>query len=57
MLEGLNRLWIHNVRFSTFVAVILAVFEPASRRLTYSNAGHSLPFVVRAGADRPADVQ
>lgn len=49
VLERLNRLWIHNVRFTTFVALFLASFDPATHRLSYSNAGHSPPVVVRGG--------
>ena len=49
----INRLCIHNIHFTTFVSVFLGAFDPSSRQLTYCNAGHNPPVVVRRqGTDR-----
>jgi sigma-B regulation protein RsbU (phosphoserine phosphatase) len=45
-----NRLLIHNVGFATFVSLFLASFDPSAQTLTYCNAGHNPPLVLR-GAD------
>ena len=49
ILERINRFYIHNVNFTTFVTVFLARFDPASLTLTYVNAGHNPPAMYRNG--------
>ena len=49
ILERINRFYIHNIHFTTFVTVFLARFDPVTRTLTYVNAGHNPP-AVRRGA-------
>lgn len=49
ILERINRFYIHNVNFTTFITVFLARFDPASLTLTYVNAGHNPPAVYRNG--------
>ena len=41
ILERINRFYIHNINFTTFVTVFLARFDPVSLTLTYINAGHN----------------
>ena len=48
-LEHIHRLLVHNVRFTTFVTVFLGAFDTRSHILTYCNAGHNPPLVVRGG--------
>jgi sigma-B regulation protein RsbU (phosphoserine phosphatase) len=43
IVERINRFYIHNINFTTFVTVFLARFDPANRRLDYVNAGHNPP--------------
>ncbi|MCC6298180.1 MAG: SpoIIE family protein phosphatase [Anaerolineales bacterium] len=50
ILERINRFYIHNINFTTFVTIFLARFDPISLELTYVNAGHNPPAVHR-GAD------
>ena len=45
VLGHLNRIFVHNIHFNTFVTLFLAHFDPATRRLTYCNAGHNPPLV------------
>ena len=47
ILERINRFYIHNINFTTFVTVFLAKFDPNSRELTYVNSGHNPPAIFR----------
>jgi sigma-B regulation protein RsbU (phosphoserine phosphatase) len=48
VLERINRLYIHNVAFTTFVTIFFAKFDSATRILTYANAGHNSAYLYRA---------
>ncbi|MGH2541648.1 MAG: PP2C family protein-serine/threonine phosphatase [Ardenticatenaceae bacterium] len=47
VVRQLNRLFCHNIHFTTFVTLFLASFDPATRTLTYCNAGHNPPLLFR----------
>ncbi|HMS00546.1 MAG TPA: PP2C family protein-serine/threonine phosphatase [Anaerolineales bacterium] len=51
ILERINRFYIHNVNFTTFVTVFLARFDPLNLELTYVNAGHNPPAVHRGASN------
>jgi sigma-B regulation protein RsbU (phosphoserine phosphatase) len=51
VLRRLNNFFYHNVQVTTFVTLFLGQFDPATRTLTYSNAGHNPPLVLRREAD------
>jgi phosphoserine phosphatase RsbU/P len=48
ILERINRFYIHNINFTTFVTVFLARFDPVTRELEYVNAGHNPPDLYRS---------
>lgn len=47
VLERINRFYLHNVNYTTFITVFLGKFDPQTRNLTYFNAGHHPPALVR----------
>ncbi len=46
--DQIHRLFVHNSRFTTFVSLFLASYNPSTRSLTYCNAGHNPPMVLHA---------
>jgi sigma-B regulation protein RsbU (phosphoserine phosphatase) len=48
VLERINRLYIHNIKFTTFVTIFFAKFDAATRIFTYANAGHNSGYLYRA---------
>ena len=46
ILERINRFYIHNIHFTTYVTTFLARFDPVTHILTYASAGHNPPAVV-----------
>jgi sigma-B regulation protein RsbU (phosphoserine phosphatase) len=49
VLAQLDRLIIHNLRFSAFVSLFLAAFDAETRMLRYASAGHNPPLLLRPG--------
>lgn len=47
VLKRINKLYIHNINFTTFVTVFLGKFDPRTRTLTYANAGHNSAYLYR----------
>ena len=54
VLERINRLYIHNINFATFVTVFFGRLDLASRLLTYANAGHNPALLYKAASDAVA---
>lgn len=48
--------YMHNIQFPTFVTLFLGAVDTSSSTLTYCNAGHNPPFVLRQGHDGQASV-
>jgi sigma-B regulation protein RsbU (phosphoserine phosphatase) len=46
VLQRVNRIFLHNINFTTFVTALLGHYEPATRTLTYCNAGHNPPLLL-----------
>jgi len=49
VLERINRLYIHNINFTTFVTIFFSRLDPATRTLTYANAGHNQAYFYQRG--------
>lgn len=47
VLSQLNRLFAHNIHFTTFVTLFLGAYDPVTHTLVYCNAGHNPPLVYR----------
>lgn len=47
VLERINRIYVHNVSFTTFVTIFFAKFDSNTHKLTYANAGHNSAFLYR----------
>jgi RNA polymerase-binding transcription factor DksA len=48
VLQRVNRIFLHNINFTTFVTALLGHYEPATRTLIYCNAGHNPPLLLNA---------
>jgi phosphoserine phosphatase RsbU/P len=51
VLTRINRLYIHNISFSTFVTIFFAKLDPLTRTLSYANAGHNPPLLHRRSTE------
>jgi sigma-B regulation protein RsbU (phosphoserine phosphatase) len=48
VLQRINHLYMHNINFTTFVTIFFGKLDPATRTLTYANAGHNSAYLLRA---------
>lgn len=51
LINQLNRFFIHNIHFTSFVTLFVGRLEPGSQQLRYSNAGHNPPLLHCAQAN------
>lgn len=51
ILDKVNRLMCESIEETTFVTAVYGVLDGPLRRLTYSNAGHNPPLLLRAGGE------
>lgn len=54
VIRQIHKLLIHNIRYTTFVTFFIGAFDPSIKRLTFCNAGHNPPLVLRS-QDRMTD--
>lgn len=47
VLRQIQKLFIHNTHFTSFVSIFIGAFNPSTKILTYSNAGHNPPIILR----------
>jgi sigma-B regulation protein RsbU (phosphoserine phosphatase) len=45
VLRQVNRLFLHNIHYTTFVTLFLGAFDPATSTLIYCSAGHNPPLL------------
>jgi sigma-B regulation protein RsbU (phosphoserine phosphatase) len=53
----LHKLFIHNIRFETFVTFFIGAFDSSTKTLTFSNAGHLPPLVLRNNTSKKESVE
>ena len=51
VLERINRLYIHNINFTTFVTTFLGKYDPQTCIMCYANAGHNSAYLYRVAKD------
>jgi phosphoserine phosphatase RsbU/P len=54
VLQRINRLYIHNINFTTFVTAFFGRLDPQTRTLSYANAGHNPPLLYRPSTNGTA---
>ncbi len=52
VLEKINRLYIHNIKFTTFVTIFFAKLDPHTCTLIYANAGHNPALLYHGGTKK-----
>jgi sigma-B regulation protein RsbU (phosphoserine phosphatase) len=52
VLERINRLYVHNINFTTFVTIFFGKYDPATRTLSYANAGHNSAYLYRMATNQ-----
>jgi sigma-B regulation protein RsbU (phosphoserine phosphatase) len=52
VLERINRLYIHNIKFTTFVTIFFGKYDPQTRILSYANAGHNSAYLYRMATNQ-----
>jgi phosphoserine phosphatase RsbU/P len=52
VLERINRLYIHNINFATFVTIFFGKYDPQTRILSYANAGHNSVYLYRVATNQ-----
>jgi len=57
VMRQLHKLFIHNIRFETFVTFFIGAFDSSTKTLTFSNAGHLPPLVLRNNKSKKESVE
>jgi len=52
VLERINRLYIHNINFTTFVTIFFSKYNPSTHTLSYANAGHNSAYLYRVATNQ-----
>jgi sigma-B regulation protein RsbU (phosphoserine phosphatase) len=57
VMRQIHKLFIHNIRFETFVTLFIGALDASAKTLTFSNAGHQPPLVLRKNTGRKESVE
>jgi sigma-B regulation protein RsbU (phosphoserine phosphatase) len=57
VMRQVHKLFIHNIRFETFVTFFIAAFDASTKTLTFSNAGHQPPLVLHKTESKKESVE
>jgi sigma-B regulation protein RsbU (phosphoserine phosphatase) len=57
VMRQIHKLFIHNIRFETFVTFFIGAFDVSTKTLTFSNAGHQPPLVLRKNKSQKESVE
>ena len=57
VMRQVHKLFIHNIRFETFVTFFIGAFDSSTKTLTFSNAGHLPPLVLRNNKSKKESVE
>jgi len=52
VLKRINRLYVHNIHFTTFVTLFFARLDTQKRQLSYASAGHNPPLLYRSSTTK-----
>jgi sigma-B regulation protein RsbU (phosphoserine phosphatase) len=52
-----HKLFIHNIRFETFVTFFIGAFDSSTKTLTFCNAGHQPPLILRKTKSKKETVE
>ncbi len=57
VMRQVHKLFIHNIRFETFVTFFIGAFDSSTNKLTYCNAGHQPPLVLHNNKSKKESVE
>jgi sigma-B regulation protein RsbU (phosphoserine phosphatase) len=57
VMRQVHKLFIHNIRFETFVTFFLGAFDSSTKTFTFSNAGHLPPLVLHKNKSKEDSVE
>jgi sigma-B regulation protein RsbU (phosphoserine phosphatase) len=57
VMRQVHKLFIHNIRFETFVTFFIGAFDSSTKTLTFSNAGHLPPLVLHENKSKEDSVE
>jgi RNA polymerase-binding transcription factor DksA len=57
VMRQIHKLFIHNIRFETFVTFFIGAFDSLTKTLTFSNAGHLPPLVLHKNQSNNESVE
>jgi sigma-B regulation protein RsbU (phosphoserine phosphatase) len=57
VMRQVHKLFIHNIRFETFVTFFIGAFDSSTKTLTFCNAGHQPPLILRKTKSKEESVE